>query len=151
MRHTKVIIRNTRHRGNNYVINYFTMLLCYIAIWRWQRDEFFLRSPFVINTKPEAQQQNLNYILSRMHSSRMRTVRLLTVSQHALPGGVPAGGWTCPVGGVPAWGCTCLGCVCTCLGGVYLPRYSPLWTERQTSAKILPFPKLRLRAVINYF
>ena len=40
-----------------------------------------------------------------MHSSRMRTVRLLTVSQHALlgvylPGGVPA-------------------------RGIYLPRYSP--------------------------
>ena len=28
----------------------------------------------------------------RMHSSRMRTARLLTVSQHALPGGVPAKG-----------------------------------------------------------
>ena len=38
-------------------------------------------------------------------------------------------------GGVPAWG--------------YLPRYSPLWTEWQTGAKILPCPKLRLRAVIN--
>ena len=55
---------------------------------------------------------------TRMHSSRMRTARLLTVSQHALlgvylPGGVPAqGGGTC-LGGVPAWavpaqgGCTC--------------------------------------------
>ena len=29
---------------------------------------------------------------TRMHSSRMRTARLLTVSQHALPGGVPAQG-----------------------------------------------------------
>ena len=37
-----------------------------------------------------------------MHSSGMRTARLLTVSQHALPGGVPGwgvylpGGGTCP-------------------------------------------------------
>ena len=43
----------------------------------------------------------------------MRTVRLLTVSQHALMGGIPA------QGGVPTWGCTCPG-GCTCLG-VYLP------------------------------
>ena len=116
----------------------------------------------------------------------MRTARLLTVSQHALMGGVPA------QGGVPAWGCTCPGGVvpaqgglpdrgctcweCTCPGGctcpgvylprgvylpggvpaweVYLPRGVPaqvlpahLWTEWQTGAKILPCPKLRLRAV----
>ena len=31
--------------------------------------------------------------------------------------------------------------------GVYLPRYSPLWTEWQTGAKILPCPKLHLWAV----
>ena len=60
-----------------------------------------------------------------MHSSRMRTVCLLTVFQHALPGvnlprGVPA------TGGVPAWGCTCRG-ACT-YPGVYLPRgvYLPI-------------------------
>ena len=52
--------------------------------------------------------------LTRMHSSRMRTTRLLTVSQHALagrctcqgvylPGGGPARGMYLP-GGVPAWG-----------------------------------------------
>ena len=45
---------------------------------------------------------------TRMHSSGMRTARLLTVSQHALHRGVPAGGTfpggcTCQ-GGVPAWG-----------------------------------------------
>ena len=33
-----------------------------------------------------------------MHSSRMRTARLLTVTQHGPLGGVPARG------GVPAWG-----------------------------------------------
>ena len=73
-----------------------------------------------------------------MHSSRMRTARLLTVSQHALMGGVPALRYTC-LGGVPAWGmylprgmylctcpegvpaggCTCLGGVCTCRGCTY--------------------------------
>ena len=37
--------------------------------------------------------QEKQSISTRMHSSRMRTGRLLTVSQHALPGGVPAGGY----------------------------------------------------------
>ena len=51
-----------------------------------------------------------------MHSSRMRTARLLTISQHALLGGVPAQEGTSP-GGVPAWGgVPARGC--TCLGGV---------------------------------
>ena len=81
--------------------------------------------------------------------------------------GVPAGGdvsaWGgVPAGGVPTWGCTCLGVVPapaqggTCWGGLplggvpaggYLPP--PPWTEWQTGAKILPCPKLRLRAVIT--
>ena len=83
-----------------------------------------------------------------------------------LPGGVPARGCTCPGGctypggGVPAWGvylpggvpargCTCQG-EGTCPGGT-CPGTPPLWTEWQTGAKILPCPKLRLRAVITYF
>ena len=78
---------------------------------------------------------NKIHFITRMHSSSMRTARLLTVSQHALQaGGVPASG-----------GCSCqVGCTCR---GRYLPRYSQLWTEWQTGAKILPWPKLRLRAV----
>ena len=72
-------------------------------------------------------------IRTRMHSSRMHTARLLTISQHALPGGIPAqgvylpGGCTC-LGGVPVWEvymprgwCTCLG-GCTCPRGVYLTK-----------------------------
>ena len=54
---------------------------------------------------------------TRMHPNRMRTARLLTVSQHALlgmylPGGVPAGGRCTFPGGVPAQG------ECTCAGGI---------------------------------
>ena len=69
----------------------------------------------------------------------MRTARLLTVSQHALFGWVPARGVCLPRGvylpkGIPAWGGTC-------------PGSLPLWPEWQTGAKILPCPKLRLRAV----
>ena len=48
----------------------------------------------------------------------MRTAGLLTVSQHALMGGVPARG------GVPAQGGTCLGDVYL-PRGVYQPRYPP--------------------------
>ena len=87
---------------------------------------------------------------TRMHSSRMRTDRLLTVSQHALLRGVYLPGEV-PVQGVYLPG----GCTCP---GVYLPgevyllgvpgQVLPLWTEWQTGAKILPCPKLRLRAVI---
>ena len=51
-----------------------------------------------------------------------------------LPGGVYLAGGL-PARGVPA-------------PGGYLPSYSPLWTEWQTGAKILPCPKLRLRTVI---
>ena len=87
-----------------------------------------------------------------MHSSRMRTARLLTVSLHALLGGVPtwrvvpARGGTCPggvptqegvpaQGGVPAWVVYLPRGVLVAwvpaqgdipAQGVYLPRYSPL-------------------------
>ena len=57
-----------------------------------------------------------------MHSSRMRTVRFLTVSQHALPGVyLPSG---VPARGVPARE--------VYLPRGYLPRYSPVnrMTER---------------------
>ena len=50
---------------------------------------------------------------TRMHSSRMRTACLLTVPQHALPGGVPAQGVYLP-GGVPAQGSTCPGTPLPC-------------------------------------
>ena len=87
------------------------------------------------------------YLETRMHSSRMRTTRLLPVSPNmhcsregghlprgvCLPGGCacPGGGWVnLPKGG----GCTCPGGTCpggcTCPEvylprGLYLPRYSP--------------------------
>ena len=65
------------------------------------------------------------YLRTRKHSSRMCTARLLTVSQHALPRGVPAMGVYLPwgvylLGRVPARECICPG-GCTCQG-VYLPR-----------------------------
>ena len=151
-------------------------------------------------------------VKTRMHSSRMRTARLLPVSpsMHCsrgctwswgctcpeggvpAPGAVPARGRTslegvpawgvylpggvCILGGVPAWGCTCLGVYlvlggylllgdvpargvapawggCTCPRGVPAcgvpTQVPPLWTEWQTGVKILPCPKLRLRAVIK--
>ena len=52
---------------------------------------------------------------TRMHSSRMRTARLLTVSQHALLGGVPARGVCICQGGVPVQGGV------PAQEGVYLP------------------------------
>ena len=54
---------------------------------------------------------------TRLHSSGMRTARLLTVSQHALcRGGVPGCG-----------GCTCLAGGCTCPGGTCRGVYLPGW------------------------
>ena len=84
-----------------------------------------------------------------MHSSRMHTARLLTLSQYALwPGGVYLpegwctclgvylpGGCTCR-GGVPAWGVTCPGGTCLgsvpaggvlAQGGCTCPRDVPAW------------------------
>ena len=67
-----------------------------------------------------------------MHSSGMRTARLLTVSQHALrKGGVyPSMHWV--------WGGVCPG-----------PEADTptLWTESQTPGKHITFAQLRLRAV----
>ena len=74
-----------------------------------------------------------------MHSSRMRTAPLLTVSQHALlevylPGGCTCQGCTCLKACTCQGGCTCLGVYlpgvylpmgCTCPGEVYLPGGVP--------------------------
>ena len=80
---------------------------------------------------------------TRMHSSRIRTVR--SSSRLCSRGGVPAGGCTrsrgvyptkgaypprgayLPRRGVAAWG--------VYLPGGFLPRYSSLWTEWQTGVK----------------
>ena len=75
---------------------------------------------------------------TRMHSSRMRTARLLTVSQHALPGGIPARGCTylgCvpSQGGVPAQGC-----LCTCLGGGGTCSGTPPTVNRQMQQECIP-------------
>ena len=78
------------------------------------------------------------YVLTRMHSSGIRTTRLLTVSQHALRRGVyPRMHWAggcvsqhalgrrVSAWGIPAWG-VYLPRGCNCVGGVpaggYLPR-----------------------------
>ena len=61
-------------------------------------------------------------IITRMHSSRMRTGRSLTVCRSLLPGGgggVPAQGGTCP------GGCTCPEGVVPARRGVYLPGGVP--------------------------
>ena len=91
----------------------------------------------------------LDLDLTRMHSSRMRTARLLTVSQYALSGGrcpclggvctcrgCTCRGCTCP-GGVPTWGCSCPGGYLpggrTCPGGVPAQVLPPVnrMTDRQ--------------------
>ena len=147
-----------------------------------------------IKLEADAETRNLRFMLTRMHSSRMRTARLLPVSpsMHCSgrgylvprgctcpggctwsqgipgPGGVPGpGGCTWFWGGYLVWGVCLLG-RCTWSWGVpgsrggipargvpgpggYLPRYPPceqnVW---QTGVKILPCPKLRLRAVITF-
>ena len=93
---------------------------------------------------------------TRLHSSRMRTARVLTVSPSILcMGGVCSGGClllgrgVCPQGGVSvAWGVCCQGV--SAAGGVSAPRgvvsqhalrqTPPPWTESQTHVKTLPCP-----------
>ena len=76
--------------------------------------------------------------------------------------GVCSGGGVCPGRGLPAEGVSAHGVsvqgVCVCLGGC-LPRgcvcpeglsaTPPTSVDRQMPVKILPYPKLRLRVVIN--
>ena len=70
----------------------------------------------------------------RMHSSRMRIARLLTVSQHALLGGgcVPARGMYLPLA------CTRGGVY---LPGGYLPRYSPPVNRMTDRCKNITLPQ----------
>ena len=97
-------------------------------------------------------------IMTRMHSSRMRTGRSYTVCWSLLPGGGVCSGGVCSQGGgclllgggVCSWG-GCLvggsapgGCL---LGGLVsqhaLRQTPPPWTEWQTGVKILHWPQLR--------
>ena len=81
------------------------------------------------------------YTWTRMHSSRMRTARLLTVSQHALPGVYLARGSTCPggcisAGGVPAWAA-----VCTCPEGCTCPGTPPPVNRMTDRCKNITLPQ----------
>ena len=111
----------------------------------------------------EALEEYLKTFLTRLHSSRMRTARALTVSPSMLSvfrgvcsGGVGGSAW----GGVCSWGMCLLrgvsapgGCLLpglvSALGGVSAPggcipacteANTPLWTESQTPVKTLPCP-----------
>ena len=93
-----------------------------------------------------------------MHSSGMRTIRLLTVTQNG--GGGFCQGGVCPVGCLPLvlggvsaqgvsasgpGGCVCPGCVCLWSWGVSMRQTPPLWTDRHLSKHNLR--KLRSQAV----
>ena len=104
-------------------------------------SEYIRLASFVINEIWRIKQEKCA-TTTRMHSSRMRTARLLPIS-HSMhcsrEGGVPSQGCTCPGGctcpegctcqggrvpawgGLPAQGCTCPGGLpaegCTCPGG----------------------------------
>ena len=108
------------------------------------------------------------YCQTRLHSSRMRTARLLTISPSMqCSGGCLLQGGDCSQGGACSQGCLLLGGVCPwgmrCLflEGVWLllggypsmhwgraPHVQNSW---HTLLKILPCPKLHLRAVIKVF
>ena len=119
---------------------------------------FHVRGRYVIKV--------MKLVITRLHSSRMRTAHALTVS----PSMLCAGG--CLFWGVSAWGGSARGvsaqgvsarrCLLRgvsawggfCSGGYPSMHWGrpPLWTEWQTGAKILPCLKLRLRAVkISFF
>ena len=74
----------------------------------------------------------------------------------SFPGGSPCQGDASLLGGcLPAGGSPCQGVPPSFVGGWVPPSggspswETPLWTEWQTGVKILPCPKLRLRAVIR--
>ena len=79
-------------------------------------------------------------LITRMHSSRMRTSRSLTACLSLLPGWVGGGGMSGPGGG---------GDVCSGAGGQGIPACTeadhpppPPLTESQTPVKTLPWPNL---------
>ena len=72
----------------------------------------------------------------------------LILGVYLVPGGVPGpGGCTWFLGGVP--GPRGLPGPGGCTWGVYLPRYFPCGQNDKTGVKILPCPKLGLRAVMR--
>ena len=89
------------------------------------------------------------FSITRMHSSRMRTARTLTVSPSMLQGG-----WSAAGGGLLLGGCLLLGGVCSqgvsAAGRVSAPgglvsqhavrQTPPLWTEWKTGAKYILAP-----------
>ena len=101
---------------------------------------------------------------TRMHSSRMRTGRSLTVCRSQLPGGVSAlgegvsapgrvsapGGCLLPGSGVSAPGGVCSRGVSAprgCIPGCTEAENPPLWTESQTSVKTLPWPNFEAAGI----
>ena len=124
----------------------------FICIW-WQRSKKnanvevkCAQGLIIINHHCASMKQ----LWTRMYSSGMRTAHLLTVSQHALVGGVcvsqhALGRGVC----IPA----CSGQEGVCPGGVADPlgpeADTPLWTDRQLWKHNLR--KLRLRAVMKHF
>ena len=97
-----------------------------------------------------------NVLKTRMHSSRMRTGRSLTVCWSVLPGGVWSGGcllrggllW----GGLPAWGggFSLPGGVLPARGGGVLPAWRPPPVNRIThTCKNITLATTSLRPVIN--
>ena len=90
---------------------------------------------------------------TRLHSNRMRTARALTISPSMLcgGGGVCSGGCLLQRGGVCSWGVSAPG---GCLPGGYPSMHwgRPPPCEQNSwhmPMKILPCPKLRLRAAIR--
>ena len=84
-------------------------------------------------------------IETRMHSSRMRTGRSLTVCWRLLPGGGGCSGDGSGLGGVSALGGACSPRGCLLPWGVVVSQHAlrqtpPLWTESQTPVKTLPWP-----------
>ena len=111
------------------------------------------RTKYTISTDSKVTDKRLT--LTSMHSSRMRTTRLLTVSGRGVcptlgvgsasregvyptPGGLHPEGFVQPRGVLHP-------------GGEVGQTPSPLWTEWHTSVKTLPCPKLRLWAVKTGF
>ena len=85
---------------------------------------------------------------TRMHSSRMRTACLLTVSHSIRWGGLPNPPWMqTPL--PPRCRPSTLPTGCRPPQSPRMDAHHPLDTDRQMLVKILPCPKLRLRAVMN--
>ena len=94
------------------ILRIYVAMVCLSRDWLCDKVQTFYMSPHLVINSDIGHRNR-----TRLHSSRMRTARVLTVSPSMLCGGYLLRGAVSALGGCLLWGCVCSG-VCVCLGCV---------------------------------